>query len=133
MIQWLLSKLIVAIVSKLIEKLKQLALSAAPHQTGRYRVACAVLDKKDRILAIGQNSYSKTHPTQKRHAVNVGEEHKEYLHAEISALVKIRNGEPYKITVVRVGANGSLLNAKPCKICAAAIKEAGIKIIEHTV
>lgn len=66
------------------------------------------------------------------YAARVGQHKKIYLHAEIAALVKCR-GIPYKIVIERFGSNGEPRNASPCPICSLAIKEAGIKIIEHTI
>jgi tRNA(Arg) A34 adenosine deaminase TadA len=117
---------------KLIEKLRQIALNSAKPEAGKYRMAAAVLDRKGKILAIGTNSYVKTHPTQAKYAEKADVEHKTFLHAEISALVKVKTGDPYKIAVVRVGNNGELRLARPCRICEMAIKQAGIKVVEFT-
>lgn len=92
-----------------------------------------VFDKRGRLLSSGTNFPKKTHPEQARRAAQMGQDYKVFLHAEISALVKIRDGIPYKITVERYGKKGQPLNAKPCPICELAIKEAGIKRIEYTI
>jgi tRNA(Arg) A34 adenosine deaminase TadA len=55
-----------------------------------------------------------------------------YLHAEIAALVKAR-GKGYKIKIERYNKHGEPMLAAPCPICLAAIKEAGIQLVEHTV
>ena len=98
----------------------------------QYEMAATVYDIKGRILAMGRNSYSKTHPTQAHWAHKAGLDEKIYLHAEIAALVKVRNGQPYKIKVERYDKHGNEMNAAPCPICMMAIKEACIKVIEHT-
>lgn len=90
-------------------------------------------DKRGRLLSSGTNFPKKTHPEQARRAAQMGQDYKVFLHAEISALVKIRDGIPYKITVERYGKRGQPLNARPCPICELAIKEAGIKRIEYTI
>lgn len=58
---------------------------------------------------------------------------KVYLHAEIAALVRVRDWSKIeRMTVVRLGAYGQGLNAKPCPVCQEAIKQAGVKYVEHT-
>jgi tRNA(Arg) A34 adenosine deaminase TadA len=92
-----------------------------------------IYDKRGRVLSIGKNSYIKTHPLQAKHAHMTGLSDKLFIHAEISAIVRCRDlSKAHKILVTRVGRNGDLLLAKPCPVCASAISEAGIKIIEHS-
>jgi len=84
-------------------------------------------------LAIGKNSYVKTHPVQAAHACRAGEPYKTFLHAEIDAIIKLRKIKSAKrISVFRFKEDGSPAIAKPCKICMCAIKAANIEIIEHT-
>lgn len=104
-----------------------------PYEQGQRRIYSVVVDKKDRILSEGSNSYTKTHPLQAKFAEEVDLPQKIFLHAEISALVKIRSGEPYKIYIARVDSKGEPMLAAPCPICALAIKEAKIESIEHTI
>lgn len=98
----------------------------------KYDLTATVYDIKGRVLAVGKNSYQKTHPYQAMMAQKVGLDEKIYLHAEIAALVKVRNVKPHKIKVERYDRHGNEMNATPCPICMMAIKEAGIKVIEHT-
>jgi tRNA(Arg) A34 adenosine deaminase TadA len=92
-----------------------------------------IYDKRGRVLSIGKNSYIKTHPLQAKHAHMTGLSDKLFIHAEISAIVRCRDlSKAHKILVTRVGRNGDLLLAKPCPICQSAIREAGIKYIEHS-
>lgn len=109
-----------------------LAIKLAKTVRGRYRVSAIVLDKRDRVIATGVNSYEKTHPLQARLSKKIGLHEKVYLHAEIDALIKCRR-QGYKIYVCRIDHEGNTLMAKPCPICEMAIKEAGIKVIEHTI
>lgn len=84
-------------------------------------------------MSIGKNSYIKTHPRQAYYAEKVGLPNKIFLHAEIHAIVKCKNIEKaYKIVVMRFDSKGKPVNAKPCPVCENAIKESGIKNIEHT-
>ena len=101
--------------------------------TKKQNITAICYDKRGRILSIGRNSYVKTHPLQARMAAKMGNERQIYLHAEIAALVKVRNWSLIKkMTVVRLNALGKPLNAMPCEICAELIRLAGIKIVEHT-
>jgi tRNA(Arg) A34 adenosine deaminase TadA len=98
----------------------------------KHQLTATVFDKKGNVLSIAGNSFSKTHPEQKRLAYRCGLHHKIFLHAEIAALIKVRNGTPYKIKVERYDNCGNPVLAKPCPICELAIKEAGIKFVEYT-
>ena len=84
------------------------------------------------MLSSGQNSYVKTHPLQARIAAVMGEPHKVYLHAEVSALIKCDWKKAYRILVTRYGKDGSPLVAKPCRVCHQIISMTNIKIVEHT-
>ncbi len=90
-------------------------------------------DKKGRVLSIGRNSYVKTHPLQARLAHEVGEDAKIYLHAEIACLVRIRDwSQIAKVVVTRFDSSGNPVLAKPCRICARALRMAGVPLVEHT-
>ena len=89
-------------------------------------------DKRGRILSVAYNTYQKTHPYQAQLAKEVGLKDKQYLHAEVRALLKAKDKQVYKIKVERYGANGEPLNACPCPICVEAISRAKVKIIEYT-
>jgi deoxycytidylate deaminase len=91
---------------------------------------CAIATFKGRVTGIAVNSYSKTHPEQKRLATKVGHSNKQYLHAEVLALLRARKVD--SIHVFRLGRNGEWLNATPCTICQLAIKERRISRIFHT-
>lgn len=98
----------------------------------KHAITATIYDRRGNILSVGKNSYEKSHPVQKRYATLVGQPEKRFLHAEISALVKCR-GQPYRIYVERLDKLGNYKLAKPCPICALAIKEAGIKIVHYSV
>lgn len=96
-------------------------------------VTAFVYDKKGNVLGVGRNSYVKTHPLQAKAASAVGQPKRIFLHAEIDALTKVRDWSlAAKIVVVRRGAKGQELLAKPCPICEYVIKQTGIKQVEHT-
>lgn len=114
------------------ETLRNRLVKLALTGSGRFRMAAAVLDKAGNVLSTAANSYIKTHPKQALYASKFGDSNKNFLHAEMSALVKAKEGVPYKMVVVRVGKGGSLRNAAPCPICSMAIRDAGIKTVEYT-
>ena len=90
-------------------------------------------DKKGRLLSIATNSYHKTHPLQKYFASKVGQPAKVYLHAEIAAIIKAGDKPIYKIVITRFNPKThKALNAKPCPICAEAIRAFGIEYVSFT-
>lgn len=99
----------------------------------QHHITAIIYDKRGRILSVGQNSYVKTHTLQSCHAKKVGQPEKEFLHAEVAAIVKCKDlSRAHRIFVSRWNANGEPALAKPCKICESALAAAGINIIEHT-
>jgi tRNA(Arg) A34 adenosine deaminase TadA len=99
----------------------------------RQELIATVYDRRGRILSVGHNHYTKTHPTQARYAALANMPHRMFLHAEISALVKCKSSDAYKIKIERYDAKGNPKLAKPCPVCELAIKEAGINFVEYTV
>lgn len=99
----------------------------------KYKIKALIYDKRNRILSIGENSYIKTHPRQAASALAVGEPSKVFLHAEIAALVRLKDfSKAYKIVVIRFNKLGKPAPAYPCKCCLHALKLAGITKIEST-
>ena len=99
----------------------------------RFSIKATVYDKRGRKLTEGSNSYTKSHPLQAKFAVQVGLDEKIYLHAEISALSKLRKGQnPHRIVVERYKENGEPGLAKPCRVCQAAIESHNITLVEWT-
>lgn len=99
----------------------------------KHDITAVIYDKRGRTLSIGQNSYVKTHPIMARYSRSMGEPYKQFLHAEVAAIIKCRDlKKAHKIFVSRYNKAGELVLAKPCPICMTAIKAAGIKHIEHT-
>lgn len=96
----------------------------------KYRVGAVVRNRTFTAVSWGTNK-RKTHPAQSRHAKKVGMPDRQFLHAEIDAIVKFR-GTPYSIEVCRITKKGNYGMARPCPICYRAIQEAGIKWIYYT-
>lgn len=97
---------------------------------GKQQVTAIAL-YKGKVVSVGNNSYTKTHPQQKVNASIVGESYKEYLHAELSALVKARRPIDH-LFVFRRNSSGQYRSAKPCPICLIAIHQAKIKTVTHS-
>lgn len=108
-----------------------LALSIAEKLQYKYKICAIITDKKDNVLGIGTNSYTKSHPMQGYYAKKAGFFNRIYLHAELAAIIKARSGSPYRIYIARATKEGSG-TAKPCPVCSLALKEFGIKEIIYT-
>lgn len=101
--------------------------------TTRQALTAVIYDKRGKVISVGQNSYIKTHPFQALHAAKAGMPDKQFLHAEIHAIVKCKDlSRAHKIFVSRWDKKGRPALAKPCPVCMSAIESAGIEIIEHT-
>lgn len=101
--------------------------------TKRQAITAICYDKRGRILSVGRNSYVKTHPMQAKLAAECGKPGNIYLHAEIHALIQVRDWSKVdKMTVVRLNSKGEPMNAAPCPICRKMIQLAGVKNVEHT-
>lgn len=100
----------------------------------KHNITAFVYDRKGKLLSIGRNSYVKTHPLQAKAAkATNSNDNKIFQHAEVNALVKIKDWtKAHKIVVQRFGKRGTPLNAKPCECCQWVINQTGIKVIEHT-
>ena len=99
----------------------------------RFDITAIIYDKRGKILSIGKNSYVKTHPYQAKCAERVGLPDKQFLHAEIHAIVRCKQlDRAQKIVGMRCDKSGEEKNATPCPVCQSAIEATGIKVIEHT-
>lgn len=116
------------------EKILQKAIEIASlRKEEKMRFCSIITDKRNFILAIGFNSYTKTHPKQKFYSNKTGCEQKIFLHSEIDALIKLPYGsKPYSIYIARVNNKNKPVLAKPCKICEKALKDFNIKNIYWT-
>jgi deoxycytidylate deaminase len=95
-----------------------------------YKVGAAIYNRRGKLLSVGWNK-RKTHVKQAMWAFMVGQPLRQFLHAEIDALIKCRRGDPHTIVVVRITSTG-LAMAKPCAVCARAIFDRDIKKIYWT-
>lgn len=98
----------------------------------KHQITALLYDKRGRLLSVGRNCYSKSHPLQKKMAVAVGQPERIYLHAEVAALVKLKDWtKAAKIVVSRYTMDGLPAPAKPCPCCMLLLTKIGIEI-EHT-
>lgn len=98
----------------------------------RFSIKATTYSKNGRVLGVAFNNYEKSHPIQQHFANLVGEPHKFFLHAEVSAILKSGKNKIHRIYIERYGNSGNPLLAKPCKVCEAAILAYGINVVEHT-
>ena len=98
----------------------------------RFTLVAKTYDRKGNLIAVGTNSYKKSHPLQSQLAARVGLPEKKYLHSEVQVLLKSRDKVVYKLTVERYNALGDPVLAKPCLVCQEAIRIFGVKQIEYT-
>lgn len=100
------------------------------------KLGCIVINK-GQIISSGYNSFTKTHPLQKRlDKRRFKEESTGKVHAETSALLPLINNHidltKAEIYVSRKLKNGTIAMSKPCASCIALIKSCGIKVIHYT-
>ncbi len=98
----------------------------------RYVLIAKTYDKRNRLIAVGTNSFRKTNPLQAKLAAKVGLPQMQYLHAEIAALLSSRTKTVNRLTIERYTAEGEPALAKPCLVCQSAIDLFGVKIVEYT-
>ena len=97
----------------------------------KYDITALAYDKRGKLLAIGHNSYVKTHPLQAKFSKKANKAEAVYLHAETAAMLKARQ-QVHKLVVLRYDKQGNPTLAKPCAACQLAIKHFGVKYVEHT-
>lgn len=123
------NKIDTRIICFLSEKAKEIK-----KPVGKSRHACAIVDKKGRVVSYGTNS-RKTHPLQQKWG---DRKSRIYLHAEISAIIKAGNRIGFdelpscSLYVIRVGARGEFRSSKPCSGCQKAIDHYRFKSVIHS-
>ena len=100
----------------------------------KYQLGAAITKGTD-VLAVGFNQ-EKSHPLQKKYNKERGVDSEwSFLHAEISALSKVKNKKLLRGAVMYTSRKfkcGSNANARPCAGCMKAIIDFGIKEIVYT-
>lgn len=97
----------------------------------QHEITALAYDKRGKLLAVGRNSYVRTHPLQAHYGRKSGRPQAVFIHAELAALVKAR-APVHKLVIMRFHRNGTPALAKPCRGCELAIKDFKVKIVEHT-
>ena len=98
----------------------------------RYHLLAKAYDKRKRVIAVGENSYSKTSTVMSYFADKVGLPKKIYLHAEVQSLLRCKDKAPYRLTIERYDNEGQQALAAPCPVCREMIKAWGVKVLEYT-
>jgi tRNA(Arg) A34 adenosine deaminase TadA len=98
-----------------------------------HKLQATCYDKLGRVISVGANNYTKTHPVQSHFAKLAKVPEKIYLHAEIAALLNCKDKKPYSIFIERYTKSGAPALAAPCPACLAAIKAWGISKISYTI
>jgi len=98
----------------------------------KYLILAKAFDSKGRVIATAWNDYSKSHPAMKYFAEKANVPNKEYLHAEVSALLRAKDKQVWMLSIERYNKDGSMALAKPCKVCQEAIKAFDVKRIKYT-
>ena len=100
----------------------------------RYQLG-AVITKGTDVLAVGFNQ-EKSHPLQKKYNRERGVDSEwSFLHAEISALSKVKNKHLLRGAIMYTSRKfkcGNNANARPCAGCMKAIHDYGIRQIIYT-
>lgn len=97
----------------------------------KYDITALAYNKRGRLLAVGKNSYVRTHRLQAEYGRRSGKPNAIFLHAELAALIKARE-QVHRLVVMRFGVDGNPKLSKPCASCQLAIEDWGVKIVEHT-
>jgi deoxycytidylate deaminase len=111
--------------STLKQRILDQAIAVAMASDAPKKMGAILLDKKNRIISSGVNSYVTTHTQQFYAAVMAANKYKQpslkkktYIHAEISCILKARK-DGHKLVICRVGGHGGqeLRNSFCCPIC----------------
>jgi deoxycytidylate deaminase len=95
---------------------------------GRPYHLAAILRRRGKVIKIGENT-NKTHPRFKRQYSD--ETWGSHMHAEMNVLRFAQPGD--EIEVIRFKKRSyERTMARPCSLCAEAIREAGIKSVKYT-
>ena len=97
----------------------------------KYEITAIAYNKRGRVIAVGHNSYEKTHPAQAKFGRKSGKPNAIFLHAELACLLRAKE-KVHRLEVFRYDNDGKPANSKPCPSCQLAIKAYGVKEVRHT-
>lgn len=89
---------------------------------GRVRVVALALDKRGRVISVGKNCYTRSHPIAKRFAQKHHLPERDRLHAELKAVIAARGQVINTLVVARVDRDGNVCDGKPCFLCSDMLK-----------
>lgn len=99
----------------------------------KHHVQATIFDRAGNVLSRASNNYTKSHPIQARFADAAGQPERIFLHAELSALIKLQDcHKPYRIFVERYTKDGKPALAQPCAVCWAALEHWKIRVVQYT-
>lgn len=111
--------------SPLKKEIKQQAIAVAMASNAPKKMSAILLDKRNRVISTGVNSYEITHPQQFYAAVTASKKFKNpnlrkkyFLHAELNCILRARK-TGNKLVICRVGGHGGkeLRESFCCPIC----------------
>ena len=111
--------------------LKYLLQNLPPPKRNNFRVCCGAFLNK-RLIVLGFNSYTKTHPIMRKWGKNA---ESIFLHAEIDCLLTARRKlcdntfNRLEFFVARINRQGELVSAKPCVGCMKAFMYFDVKSV----
>ena len=110
----------------------KLALRMAEKSVSRFRLG-AVLARKNRVISVGYNDMTKSHPLQQRFSLD-----KSFvlgLHAEIHSCIGVSalDLDGADIYVARILRSGKIALAKPCLVCEKFIADVGIRKVYYSI
>lgn len=116
---------ILALPSPLKRSVKQQVITVAKASNAPKKMAAILLDRRNRVISAGVNSYETTHTQQFYAAITAANKYnnpslskKTFLHCEINCLLKARR-PGHKLVICRIGGHGKkeLRNSFCCPIC----------------
>ena len=117
--------MILATKSPLKKQFLDLAITVAMASNAPKKMGAILLDKRNRIISAGVNSYETTHTQQFYAAVIASKKYKDqslalktYIHAELNCIIKSKK-PGHKLVICRIGGHGGreLRNSFCCRIC----------------
>lgn len=112
-------------ISPLKKEITDHAISVAMASNARQRMSAILLNKRNRVISTGTNSYEITHTRQFYAAVMASKKYKDpklalktFLHAELNCIIRARKSG-HKLVICRVGGHSGkeLRNSFCCPIC----------------
>ncbi len=107
------------------KKFFDLAKKISLKSPSRIKMGC-VIAKRGRVVSFGWNDMTRTHPKSKTYG--------NLIHSELHALIGLSRKETKgsDVYVYRETRNGVLAQSRPCPVCYAALRQAGIRNVFFT-